>query len=53
MEKALRGTGTVRSLTSPLVVTQKLSVSMLPNYESRPEFAQDHESGLRSDRDRI
>jgi len=35
------------------MVTQKKSVSMLPNDESRPEFAedhaQDHESGLRSD----
>ena len=35
---------------APLVVTQKLSVSTLPKVESRPEFAKDHESGLRSDR---
>jgi hypothetical protein len=33
-----------------MVVTQKLSVSTLPKVESRPEFAQDHKSGLRSDR---
>ena len=33
-----------------MVVTQKLPVSTLPKVESRPEFAQDHESGLRSDR---
>jgi hypothetical protein len=33
-----------------MVVTQKLSVSTLPKVESRPEFAQDHESGLGSDR---
>jgi hypothetical protein len=35
---------------APLVVTQKLPVSTLPKVESRPEFAQDHESGFRSDR---
>ena len=35
---------------APLVVTQKLPVSTLPKVESIPEFAQDHESGLRSDR---
>jgi hypothetical protein len=39
------------SLTqAPLVVTQKIPVSTLPKVESRPEFAPDHESGLRSDR---
>jgi hypothetical protein len=31
-----------------LVVTQKLPVSALLKVESRPEFAQDHKSGLRS-----
>jgi hypothetical protein len=42
--------GTVCSLKHPcaLVVTQKLPVSTLLKAESRPEFAQDHESGLRS-----
>jgi hypothetical protein len=39
---------TVRSLKH-LVVTQKLPVLTLPKVESRPEFCQDHESGLRSD----
>ena len=39
---------TVRLLTAPLVVTQKLSVSMLAEDKSGPEFAQDHKSGLRS-----
>jgi hypothetical protein len=34
----------------PLVVTQKLPVSTSPKVESRLEFAQDLESGLRSDR---
>ena len=38
---------------APLVVTQKLPVSTLPKVESRPEFAQDHESGLRSDREPV
>jgi hypothetical protein len=33
-----------------MVVTQKLPVSTLLKVDSRPEFAQDHESGLRSDR---
>jgi hypothetical protein len=37
-------------LSTPRVVTQKLPVSTLLNVESRPEFTQDHESGLRSDR---
>ena len=32
-----------------MVVTQKLPVSALPKVVSRPEFAKDHESGLRSD----
>ena len=42
---------TVRSLKHRwLVVTQKLPVSTLPKVLSRPEFTQDHESGLRSDR---
>jgi hypothetical protein len=36
--------------TSPLVVTKKLSVSTLPKVEYRPEFDQNHESGLKSDR---
>jgi hypothetical protein len=35
-------------LKAPLVVTQKLPVSTLLKVEYRPEFAQDHESGLRS-----
>ena len=35
---------------APLVVTQKLPVSTLLKVESRPEFAKDHESGIRSDR---
>ena len=33
-----------------LVVTQKFSFSKILEVVSRPEFAQDHESGLRSDR---
>ena len=32
------------------MTTQNISVSIIPNVVSRPEFAQDHESGLRSDR---
>ena len=47
----LQRDSTVCSLKHPwLVVTQKLPVSTLLKVESRPEFAQDHESGLRSDR---
>ena len=29
------------------MTTQNISVSIIPNVVSRPEFAQDHESGLR------
>ena len=36
--------------SAPLVITQKLPVLTLPKVVSRPEFAQDHTSGLRSDR---
>jgi hypothetical protein len=32
------------------LVDIKSEVSTLPKVESRPEFSQDHESGLRSDR---
>jgi hypothetical protein len=35
---------------APMVSNQKISVSMMPKLVSRPEFAQDHQSGLRSDR---
>ena len=45
---------TVPSLNSgrldALVVNQKLSFSKILEVGSSPEFAQDHESGLRSDR---
>ena len=40
----------ILAFIKPLVVTQKLSVSTLPKVVSRPEFAQDHKSSLRSDR---
>jgi hypothetical protein len=32
-----------------MVVTQNFSISKILEVVSRPEFAQDHESGLRSD----
>jgi hypothetical protein len=41
---------TVGSLKHPWSSPKKLPVSMLPKVESRPEFAQDHKSGLKSDR---